>query len=364
MARSKGVFAYSRAAGSEGLRSPDLRTEDDAVMVELKHQLVVVNGATLHVVEAGPASGPPVMLSHGFPDIWYTWRYQIPELADAGYHVICPDQRGYGESECFDTVEAYGIQHLTGDLLGLLDYFGHEQAVFVGHDWGALIVWGIARLHPGRAKAVLAMSVPLFSPPDPPIEHFTKAAGSDYYVVHLQQPGAENDLGRTWGGDLRAMFRQVLVTPPPATPTIGQNPASGSPPASPSSELPPWLSRADLDYYAERFTKTGFFGGAGYYRNLDANWRLMRDIPYDVMTMPIRFMTGTEDFVYNSPWNAVAGISDATPAIDAMAQALPDFRGAVFIEGAAHWNQQENAPDTNAALLAFLDEVSPIDHEA
>jgi pimeloyl-ACP methyl ester carboxylesterase len=330
-------------------------------MAELRNHQVMTGGVELHVVDAGPASGPPIVLSHGFPEIWYSWRFQIGALADAGYHVICPDQRGYGDSRVLPNVEDYGIEHLTGDLLGLLDHFGHEHAVFVGHDWGALIVWGMARLHPGRASAICAMSVPLFAPAEPPLEHFTKTAGADFYVIRFQRLGFEGEFLKMFGGT-RAMFRTILATPLEPTEDVGK--LDGKPAEArrnqPPLPLPAWLTEDDLTYYEEKFEKTGLFGGISYYRNLDANWRLLNDIPYESMSMPILFMAGSLDFVYTSPWNAVAGVEPGTSAIDAMIRVLPDFRGAVFIEGAGHWNQQEKPDDTNAALLRFLSEVSPV----
>jgi pimeloyl-ACP methyl ester carboxylesterase len=326
-------------------------------MADLRHHQVTTDSAELHVVEAGPPGGPPVVLAHGFPELWYSWRYQIGPLADAGYHVICPDQRGYGDSTVLPNVEDYGIGHLTTDLLNLLDHFGHEQAVFVGHDWGALIVWGMARLHPERAHAICAMSVPLFAPADPPLEHFEKAAGTDFYVIQFQRPGFEQEFPELQGG-MRAMFLNLLARPPEELGLVITDPVGTS--QNLPTSLPAWLTEDDVSYYAEKFEKTGLFGGMSYYRNVDANWRLLKDIPYESMAMPILFVTGSVDIVYVSPWNAVAGVAPGTGAVEAMTQVLPDFRGAVFIEGAGHWNQQEKADDTNAALLRFLAEVSPV----
>lgn len=322
-------------------------------MAELRHHQLEVNDIRLHVVEAGPRSGPAVVLAHGFPELWYSWRHQIPALADAGYHVICPDQRGYGDSDRPDRVEDYGIRHLTGDLLGLLDAFGHDDAVFVGHDWGALICWGMARLHPARVTAVCAMSVPLFSPADPPVEHFITSAGSGFYVVAFQEPGYEAAME----ANPRETMRWTLTAPPPDTSCAdtGETPAGLTPPPE---TLPEWLTEADLDYYAAAFEKSGFFGGVCYYRNLDDNWRLMKDVPYEAMSMPVLFMSGSLDWVHTSPWGAVAGTE--LTGVAAMEQVLPDFRGAVFIEGADHWNLEQNAADTNAALLRFLGDVSPV----
>lgn len=294
-------------------------------------QMIDTNGIRLHVAEAGPAGGVPVVLVHGFPELGYSWRHQVPVLAEAGYHVIVPDQRGYGGSDRPARVEDYGIDELTADLLGLLDHYGLQDAVFVGHDWGALVCWGMARLHPDRIRAMLAMSVPLFSPDKPPIEHFRRTAGEDFYVVKVQQPGVEDALGR----DAHAMMRGAF--------------------AQGDQALPDWITQVEVDHYGDTFARTGFFGPVNYYRNLDADWRLMKDIPYSAMSMPIAFMTGTEDWVYTSPWGSVAG-TDAT-GIEAMAQVLPDFRGTTYIYGAGHWNQQQEPEQTSRGLLEFLGQV-------
>jgi pimeloyl-ACP methyl ester carboxylesterase len=324
-------------------------------VIELRHLEIETDGVTLHVVEAGPPDGPPILLSHGFPDFWYTWRHQIPVLAAAGYHVLCPDQRGYGDSDVPEAVGAYNIHRLTDDLLGVLDHFHLERAVFVGHDWGALIVWAMARLHPARTGAICAMSVPLFSPSIPPLEHFRAHGGTSHYVVQLQELGFENTLVAAADGDVRSFFRGMLTSRPDALPSV-----DGTARAKPSrAPLPRWLTEEDLAYYAAQFGRTGLFGGVSYYRNLDGYWRATRERPYTDMSMPILFMTGELDSVHRSPWNAVDGVPDGTDAVDAMRRVLPDLRGAVFVEGAAHWNQQERADETNRALLSFVSEVSP-----
>lgn len=176
-------------------------------------------------------------------------------------------------------------------------------------------------------------------------------------MIQFQRAGFEREFPEMQGG-IRAMFLNLLALPPEELGQVVTDPAGVD--QNRSISLPAWLSEEDVNYYAQNFEKTGLFGGMSYYRNVDANWRLLKDVPYASMSMPILFVTGSRDMVYVSPWNAVAGVEPGTGAVDAMMRVLPDFRGAVFIEGAGHWNQQEKADDTNAALLRFLAEVSPV----
>ncbi len=149
-----------------------------------------VNGVTLRVHQAGDPANPTVVLSHGFPELAYSWRHQMAPLAEAGYHVIAPDQRGYGHSSAPDEIDAYGIVNLTDDLLALLDHFGKDDAVFVGHDWGALIVWDLARLHPERVRAVVGVSVPFVQWPGPPTQLMKMMYGDRFfYILYFQEPG-------------------------------------------------------------------------------------------------------------------------------------------------------------------------------
>src|SRR5437762_8714396 len=145
----------------------------------------------MNVVEVGPSDGPLVVLCHGFPELWYSWRHQLPALAKAGYRVLAPDQRGYGRTDAPDEIEAYDIEHLTGDLTGLLDALGVERAVFIGHDWGAIVVWGLSLLAPERVRAVTGLSVPFAPrPPIPPTQLFRAMFGERFlYILYFQDVG-------------------------------------------------------------------------------------------------------------------------------------------------------------------------------
>ena len=316
----------------------------------IEHHIVRTNGIHLHVAEAG--EGDPVILCHGFPESWYSWRHQLPALADAGYRAIAPDQRGYGDSDRPKKVTDYDIVHLTDDLLGLLDYMDVEKAVFVGHDWGALIVWEMARMHPDRMKAVVGVSVPFIPFPMPPTELFEQLSGGNFfYIIYFQPVGpAEKELEadpRTTmakvlygaSGDAIGDSERTLATALPREGT-GFLTALTDPPA----QLPDWLTNDDIDVYAEQFAKSGFFGPLSYYRNFDRNWELNKELGPERITMPSFFIGGDRDPV---------------PGDDGTMKALlPDFRGSVVIPGVGHWTQQEEPQAFNDALLGFLKEVT------
>ncbi|MFM8855964.1 MAG: alpha/beta fold hydrolase [Actinomycetota bacterium] len=317
--------------------------------VTVQQRTIHVNGVDLRVTEAGDPSGPCVILSHGFPESAYSWRHQIPVLANAGYHVIAPDQRGYGFSSAPQNVDAYGIGHLTGDLVALLDAANHETATFVGHDWGAMVVWDAARLHPNRVDAVVGVSVPFTAWPAPPTD-LMKAMWGDrfFYILYFQPVGPaerelEADVRHTmhqilWGAS-GEMYKGMPTEFPPMEGTGFLDMFKDVP-----EHLPSWLTAADLDYYVEQFTNSGFFGPVSWYRNLDANFALVKDIPTTAVSMPSFFIGGEKDGV----------IAGRPEYVDAMNDLLPNYRGKVMIPGAGHWTQQEAPKEFNEALLGFL----------
>jgi pimeloyl-ACP methyl ester carboxylesterase len=325
----------------------------------VSHQRLAVNGVELDVHTAGDPADPTVLLCHGFPELAYSWRHQMAPLAAAGYHVVAPDQRGYGQSSLPRDVAAYGIEQLSGDLTALLDHYGKDDAVFVGHDWGALIVWDAARLHASRVKAVMGVSVPFIHWPAPPTDLFKSLYGDRFfYMLYFQPVGpAEQELD----ADPRTTMASVLYGASAAgfaerDPSAAARPMIGtgfltSMPAVPGLPLTgpegPWLTVADLDVYADGFTSSGFFGPVSYYRNLDANYALMKDRGPDQVTMPSGFICGEADPVRQMDANG----------IERMAATLPDFRGGTLLDGAGHWTQQESPEAFNTALLAFLAEL-------
>ncbi len=318
-------------------------------MVDVRHRDVGTNGVRLHVAEAG--EGPAVLLCHGFPELWYSWRHQIGPLAEAGYRVVVPDQRGYGASDRPGAVEAYTLLHLVGDMVGLLDALGEDTATIVGHDWGSMVAWNAALLRPDRFPAVVGMSVP-YAPRTPlkPTD-MMKAMWGDrfFYMLYFQEPGrAERELE----ADVERTLRMTLYS---ASGSAGEDfePDMDLPKTAgfldmmvDPSELPAWLGTDDLAVYTEAFTRTGFAGGLNWYRNWDRNWELMGAWNAAKVGVPALFVAGTRDLVVS---NAMGG-----PLLAMQSTMVPSLRGEVMIEGAGHWTQQEAPGVVNAALLDFL----------
>jgi pimeloyl-ACP methyl ester carboxylesterase len=315
-----------------------------------------VDGITLRVTEAGDPSRPTVVLCHGFPELAFSWRHQIAPLVGAGYHVLAPDQRGYGHSSAPDDVTAYGIENLCGDLLAILDHHGKDDAIFVGHDWGALIVWDLAKLHADRVRAVVGVSVPFVQWPLPPVQMMRSVYGDRFfYILYFQQVGPpEAELE----ADVRRTMSQVLFgasgagmamrsTPAELPPMEGTGFLTSMPqtPALPfTGPEGPWLTADDLTEYTREFSHSGFFGPVSYYRNFDANFAVIGELGAADVTMPSWFIGGELDPV---------NMMDPT-GVERMAASLPDFRGHVTIPGVGHWTQQEAPAAFNEALLGFL----------
>jgi pimeloyl-ACP methyl ester carboxylesterase len=287
----------------------------------------VADGIDLSVAEAG--EGPAIVLCHGFPELAYSWRHQVPVLVDAGYRVLVPDMRGFGASSAPSEIEAYDVIELCGDMLGLLDEAGESSAIFVGHDWGANVVWWLAAVHPERVRAVAGMSVP-FVPraPAPPIPIMRRHLGEDFYIVWFQQPGVAD-------AALASDVRRTLTTSRQWTAQWAEEEDGGP-------KRPEWLSEQELQVYVDAFTRTGFGGGLNWYRNIDRNWE--RTAPYAErrIEQPAMFLTGELDPVRRfMPAEAMQGWVD-------------DLRQHVVVPGAGHWVQQQSPDAVNAALLRFL----------
>lgn len=315
-------------------------------MSELRHRTVRTNGIDMHVAEQG--EGRPVVLCHGFPELWYSWRHQIPALAAAGYHVVAPDQRGYGGTDRPSAIDDYDIIHLTDDLLGLLDAIGEERAVFVGHDWGAPVVWNLALRAPERVEAVVGMSVSFTPrPPSPPTELFRALFGDNFfYILHFQEPGvADAELGRDPEATLRRFLYSISGDAPFETLSalggpVGRNffDRLSEPP---DGTLPPWLTPDDLAYFADAFSSTGFTGGINWYRNFDRNWELTSDQEGAKIDVPCLMVT--------AEWDPVL-----TPA---MAQGMDTWIADLEthqIARCGHWTQQEQPDELNRIMLDWL----------
>ncbi|GAA3207565.1 alpha/beta hydrolase [Actinocorallia longicatena] len=290
-----------------------------------------VNGIELAVVDHG--QGPPVVLCHGFPELGYSWRHQVRALADAGHRVLVPDMRGYGASSRPEAAGDYDILTICGDLAGLLDDIGADEAVFVGHDWGASIVWSMALLHPGRVRAVAGLSVPVSPrPPVPPLPILRRRLGDDFYICWFQEPGVADAV-------LNRDVRRTLLG--------GGTHAPAWTAAGPVPGLPSWQSEEDFGVFLRTFERTGFTGGLNYYRNMDRNWSLTEHTAGRTIDRPSLFLIGADDVV-----------ADFMPS-GKLAEVLTDLRGHVVVEGAGHWVQQERPDEVNAALLDFLASLDP-----
>lgn len=319
-------------------------------MSEVRHRTLATNGIQMHVAESGPDDGPLVLLCHGFPESWYSWRHQLPALAAAGFHAVAPDMRGYGQTERPDDVRAYTQLHHVGDMVGLLDALGAATATIVGHDWGAPVAWNAALLRPDRFTAVAALSVP-WSPRAPmaPTRMMRMLFGDQwFYFLYFQEPGrAEAELDANVATFLRAFLYTISGdAPPERVMSIVGGPKTGTmlehlivPDA-----LPAWLSEDDLAHYVGEFTRTGFRGGLNWYRCADASWELTGAWNDVRIQQPALFIAGDRDGV----------VAMMPGAVDAMRESVPGLRRAVMLPGCGHWTQQERPAEVNEALLEFL----------
>jgi pimeloyl-ACP methyl ester carboxylesterase len=322
-------------------------------MNPITHRTVECNGIRLHIAEQG--SGPLVLLCHGFPESWYSWRHQMQALSAAGFHAVAPDMRGYGLSDRPAEVERYSLLHLVGDMVGVLDALDEKQAVIAGHDWGAPVAWHAALLRPDRFRAVIGLSVP-YRPrgsvaPTTVMPHTDDAA---FYQLYFQTPGvAEAELE----ADPLVSLRRILYSGsgdvprknPAAVPSgVGMVPRSGGfLTRMPDTEkLPAWLTDADLSYYADQFRQSGFRGGLNWYRNIDRNWELMAPYAGAPITVPALYLAGDLDLVVAFP--------RMREVIADLKRYIPLLRGSVMLPGCGHWTQQERAADVNHHMIDFL----------
>ncbi len=297
--------------------------------------IIAVNGIDLEVFEAGdPGFGRPIVLCHGFPDLAYTWRKQVPALVAAGYHVIAPNQRGYGNSSCPEDVHAYDLEQLTGDLVALLDHYGYADATFVGHDWGAFVVWSLAQLHPQRVNQLVALSMPYLERGDVPWLDFMEAVfGSENYFVHFnRQPGvADAVFDADPARFINNLYRRdaPLVAPAPGMVLIDT--ALTSTPTG-----TPLLNKQELSVYSAAFERSGFTGGINWYRNLNRAWHQLAKV----------------DPVVRQRALMLSGERDAVAPSERLATFVPRVTEIHLDSG--HWIHQERPEETNRALLAWL----------
>jgi pimeloyl-ACP methyl ester carboxylesterase len=313
-------------------------------MPEITQRVIRTNGVDLQIAEAG--DGPLVVMCHGFPELSYSWRHQMRALAEAGYHAVAPDQRGYGGSTRPAEVADYDIIHLTDDVLGLVDALGEHDAVVVGHDWGAPVVWTLALRAPERIRGVMGMSVPFTARTPIPPTQLWKQLFTDtwFYILYFQEPGvADANLGRDATMTMRRFLCAIGGEGGDISLLAGARDGRGMVERLPEPDhLPSWLTEADVDHFAAEFARTGFTGGINWYRNFDRNWELTADLDGKRVEVPAAFVAGERDPVL------------LMAPLDGMSEWIPDLRGVTIVPGAGHWVQQERPEAVNEALLAFV----------
>lgn len=321
---------------------------------QVRFRTVETNNIRMHIAEQG--TGPLVILCHGFPESWYSWRYQIPALAAAGFHVVAPDQRGYGKTDKPAAIEDYSMPELVGDIVGLVKALGSEKAILIGHDWGAAVVAQASLMRPDVFPATVLLSVP-FSPrrkgSGPPMEAAAKMPGDKiFYQVYFQQPGvAEAELEKDPQRTIAMMLYFASGNASPAERFTGFFPRSGGMLAGLQlpEKLPSWVSQEDLKFYGNQFRESGFRGPLNWYRNIDRNWKLSGVYLEQKITQPTLFIAGEHDVV-------VAGFGKA--GYDHLEENVPNLRKKLLIPGKGHWIQQESPDEVNRLVLEFLKSVS------
>ena len=323
-------------------------------MDDFRHRTVRTNGIDMHVAESGPEDGKPVVFVHGFPELWRSWRKQLPAVAGAGYRGVAPDMRGYGRTTQPTEVTDYDIVHLTDDLCGLLDDLGVEKAAFVGHDWGALAMWSMTLLHPDRVECLANLSVPYMPRPEvPPMKRAKQIFGDIFfYQLYFQDVGpADTELAKdvrktvlrfAWSvsGDAGAPEVRSLTVQ-----KVGEGGFLDMLSDPPADKPMAWFTDEDLEYFVSEFERTGYFGALSWYRNLDRNWELTPQLEGAKVTRPVLFIAGTNDPV----------IRMLPP--DGMKDWCTDLRGMELVEGAGHWIHMERPEAVNEPLLRFLKDV-------
>jgi len=285
-----------------------------------QHRFVETNGIRMHYVEQG--QGFPVLLLHGFPELWYSWRYQIPALASAGFRAIAPDLRGYGETDKPEGIEYYDIHHLVGDLVGLLDILGLKRAVIVGHDWGGIITWQMALMRPERVERVISLNTPFMRRGRVrPTEAFSQVPDGRFnYILYFQQPGrAEADIEPNIEAWLETTTRSLATDQS-------------------------FITEETLKVYCDAFRKGGLSGPINYYRNFDRNWETTVDLEGRKITMPALMICAENDPI-------------TTPQMaDGMERDVLNLTTRL-IRDCGHWTQQERPDEVNRLIIEFLGDL-------
>lgn len=300
-----------------------------------KPRMISLGDVQLEVFEAGKENkGNPIVLCHGWPEHAFTWRYQISALVDAGYHVIIPNQRGFGNSSCPEEVTAYDIKALSSDLVSLLDYFGYKKAVFVGHDWGANVVWGLSLMHPKRVSKIINLSLPYQERGEKPwIEWMEEFLGEDNYMVHFNRHVgvADKILEENTERFLKNTFRKDITSFPFEKGMVMINLAKSKKPLG-----KPLMSDKELEVFIAAFKKSGFRSSINWYRNIDRNWHILADVD-PIISHPALMIYADRDMIPKS-----FNLSKFVPNVDVI-----DF-------DCGHWIPEEKPEETNKAIISWL----------
>ena len=322
---------------------------------QVEHKNIEVNGVRLHLAQQG--QGPLVVLLHGFPESWYSWRHQFLPLAKAGYRVVAPDQRGYARSERPEAVEEYTLPHLVGDVVALVRALGESQAVVVGHDWGAPVAWSTAMMRPDVVRGVAGLSVPPLPPTMmPSISTARQVYGEGYYQVLFQERGVvDAQLAEDPAASLRRILAgacgERLGTADPEPWVVPQGKELLETVPEPE-QLPSWLSTQDVAAFAADYERHGahaLTGPLNWYRNIDRNQGLMSPFQGRTIDVPSLYMIGDKDMVA-----ALEGVPELRKALTTVA---PRLHKQITLPGCGHWTQQERPEQVNEALLDFLKHV-------
>lgn len=315
----------------------------------IEHRTIQTNGIQMHIAEAG--QGAPVILCHGFPETWYSWRQQIEPIAEAGWHVIVPDQRGYGKTDRPQESDAYNILNLVADIVGLVQSLGHVSAAIVGDDFGSIVATHCALLRPDIFKAVCLLSVPYIPRQwgkDTPMEVMRRIyKGKQFYQVYFQEPGVaevelEKDITKSLltilysmsGNVPREKRLRLIFEPSERFLDLGTTPET----------LPEWLSEGDLETYVDDFTRTGFKGGLNWYRNIDRNWELTAFLAGAQINQPSLFLAGESDPI----------LELYTKYESSLEKSMPNLKEKAILKKIGHWASQEDPSSVNRLLIDFL----------
>lgn len=310
-------------------------------METISHRTVAVNGINMHVAEKG--EGPVVLLLHGFPELWYTWRHQILSLASRGYRAVAPDLRGFGDTDAPADLRSYSILHIVGDLVALLDSLAQDKVFVVGHDWGASVAWALCMLRPDRVKALVNMSV-VFSPRHParkPVDSIRALYGDDHYMCRFQEPGE----AEAWFAqmDTKLLVKSFLSYREPEALVGSKVREFGV-----DRELPSWLTEEDVHYFASKFDKSGFTGGLNYYRNMNWNWELTAPWTGAKIQVPVKFIVGDLDLTYH-----MGNVKDYIHK-GGFKRDVPFLQDVVVMEGVGHFINQERPNEISDHIYDFF----------